>query len=77
MTRRRSAAYCRAVIAIACEPSWFLREVVPKLSAYSLSAIAAATGLSLAACSRVTAGATVPHPRHWEVLIALSKRKGD
>jgi len=32
---------------------------------------AAATGLSLAACSRIRAGAKVPHPRHWDALIAL------
>ena len=39
-----------------------------KLDAFSLAEIAAATGLSLAACLRVRAGARVPHPRHWEAL---------
>jgi len=42
------------------------REVVPKLDGYSLSQIAKATGLLLAARSRIRAGTRVPHPRHWE-----------
>jgi hypothetical protein len=44
---------------------------VPKLDAFSLSEIGKATGLSLAACSRIRAGARVPHPRHWAALLAL------
>jgi hypothetical protein len=51
--------------------AWFLREVMPKLDALPLSAIARVTGLSLAACSRYRAGARVPNPRHWEALLAL------
>jgi hypothetical protein len=46
------------------DAAWFLREIVPKLDAYSLSQIAKATGLSLAACSRFRAGTRVPHSRH-------------
>jgi CRISPR-associated endonuclease Cas1 len=53
--------------------AWFLREIAPKLDAFSLSEIAAATGLSHAACSRFRAGARVPHPRHWQVLISLTE----
>ena len=49
----------------------FKREVAPRLDAFSLSEIAGATGLSLAACSRIRAGARVPHPRHWDRLLAL------
>jgi hypothetical protein len=49
----------------------FKREVVPKLDAFSLKEIGKATGLSLAACSRIRAGAKVPHPRHWDCLLAL------
>jgi hypothetical protein len=33
-----------------------------------------ATVLSLAACSRIRAGAKVPHPRHWDALLALVER---
>jgi CRISP-associated protein Cas1 len=51
--------------------AWFKREVAPKLDAFTLAEIAAATGLSLAACSRVRARARVPHPSHWDALIAL------
>jgi hypothetical protein len=29
------------------------------------------TGLSLAACSRIRAGAKVPHPRHWAAMHGL------
>ncbi|MGA8097826.1 MAG: hypothetical protein WB810_04100, partial [Candidatus Cybelea sp.] len=49
----------------------FKREVAPKLDAFTLAEIAAATGLSLAACSRIRSGARVPHPRHWRSLLAL------
>jgi CRISPR-associated endonuclease Cas1 len=51
--------------------AWFLREVTPKLDDVPLSLIARVTGLSLAACSRYRAGARVPHPRHWDALLAL------
>ena len=53
--------------------AWFLREVTPKLDDVPLSAIARVTGLSLAACSRYRVGARVPHPRHWDALLALVK----
>ena len=53
------------------DEAWFKREVAPKLDAFTLGEIGKATGLSLAACSRVRAGARVPHPRHWEALLAL------
>ena len=50
------------------DEAWFKREIAPKLDPFSLKEIAKATGLSLAACSRIRAGANVPHPRHWEAL---------
>jgi hypothetical protein len=52
------------------DEAWFRREVAPKLDAYSLKEIGKATGLSLAACSRIRAGAKVPHPRHFDALRA-------
>ncbi len=53
------------------DQAWFKRDIAPKLGAFSLKEIADATGLSLAACSRTRAGAKVPHPSHWERLLAL------
>ena len=53
------------------DEAWFKREITPKLDAFTLAEIAAATGLSLAACSRIRASAKVPHPWHWEGLLAL------
>jgi hypothetical protein len=50
----------------------FKREIAPKLDAFTLAEIADATGLSLAACSRIRAGAKVPHPRHWNALLKLA-----
>lgn len=38
------------------DEAWFKREIVPKLDAFSLKEIGKATGLSLAACSRIRAG---------------------
>ena len=52
---------------------WFRREVLPKLDSFSLSEIAAVTGLSLAACSRIRSGTRIPYPRHWHTLLALVK----
>jgi hypothetical protein len=54
------------------DEAWFKREIAPRLDAFTLSEIASVTGLSLAACSRIRAGAKVPHPRHWEALAALT-----
>jgi CRISPR associated protein Cas1 len=53
------------------DESWFKREVAPKLDALPLREIAAATGLSLAASSRIRSGARIPHPRYWEALREL------
>jgi hypothetical protein len=54
-----------------CDEAWFEREIVPRLDRFSLKEIGKATGLSLAACSRIRAGAKVPHPRHWDALRRL------
>jgi hypothetical protein len=70
---RRNRAWARGANADR-DAAWFLSEIVPKLDAYSLSQIAKATGLSLAACSRIRAGTRVPHPRHWELLESLTAR---
>jgi hypothetical protein len=53
------------------DEAWFRREVTPKLQGYPLSAIARATGLSLAACSRIRAASQTPHPRHSNGLLAF------
>jgi hypothetical protein len=37
----------------------------------TLAEIAPATGLSLAACSRIRAGVMVSHPQHWQALVQL------
>jgi CRISPR-associated endonuclease Cas1 len=54
------------------DEAWFKREIAPKLDAFTLKEIAEATGLSLAACSRIRAGTKVPPPRHWQVLRKLA-----
>ncbi len=46
-------------------------EIQPRLAQIPLSALAAATGLSLSACSRIRAGRLVPHQRHWVPLRGL------
>ncbi|HEV3090551.1 MAG TPA: hypothetical protein VGX91_03805 [Candidatus Cybelea sp.] len=51
--------------------AWFKREMAAKLDGFSLKEIGKATGLSLAACSRIRTGAKVAHPRHWEALRKL------
>ena len=59
------------------DEAWFKHEIVPRLDAFTLAEIAAATGLSLAACSRIRAGAKAPHPRHWEALRELASLRTD
>jgi hypothetical protein len=56
------------------DAAWFRREITPKLDAYSLSQIAKATGLSLAACSRIRAETRIPRPRHWDALRQLVRK---
>ncbi len=70
---RRNRVWARGAESAGRDPAWFLREVVPKLDAFTLAEIAKATGLSLAACSRIRAGARVPHPRHWDALTGLAE----
>ena len=53
------------------DEAWFRREVLPQLDGFSLKELAAATGLSLVACSRIRSGSRIPHLRHWEPLLAL------
>jgi Immunity protein 50 len=53
------------------DEAWFKREVATRLDAFSLKEISKATGLSLAACSRIRAGARLPHPRHFDALWSL------
>jgi hypothetical protein len=68
---RRNHRWAREQQSQGRDRAWFEREVVPKLRSYPLNAIARATALSLAACSRIRAGAQVPHWRHWDGLLAL------
>ena len=70
---RRNHEWSREHGDIGRDAAWFKREVLPNLERCALNAIARATGLSLAACSRIRAGAQVPHPRHWDGLLALVK----
>ena len=70
---RRNHRWARELQSNGRDRAWFEREVVPKLAVYPLNALARATGLSLAACSRIRAGAQAPHPRHWGGLLALVK----
>ncbi len=51
-------------------------RVLPALREVPLSAIQAATGLSLSACSRIRSGQLPPHARHWTALYDLVGRAG-
>jgi hypothetical protein len=48
------------------DDAWFKREIAPKLDGFSLSEIAKVTSLSLAACSRIRAGARERWRRFFE-----------
>ena len=68
---RRNREWKRTHDAEQREPEWFIREILPRLNDFSLREIAEVTRLSLAACSRIRAGARVPHRRHWKNLEKL------
>lgn len=59
------------------EPEWFVGELLPLLQGVSIDAIARATGLSAGYCSFVRRGLRTPHPRHWEALNELARKKGE
>jgi hypothetical protein len=69
--RSRNRAWAREHQIADRDRAWFEREIAPKLQGFPLSAIARATGLSPAACSRVRAGSQIPHPGHWDALLEL------
>jgi CRISPR-associated endonuclease Cas1 len=50
----------------------FRRDVLPKLQSVPVRAIAAAMGATISHASKVRAGHTVPHKRHWKALLGLS-----
>lgn len=50
------------------EPSVFRGEILPTIQGVPLKALMEITGLTKGACSRIRAGKTVPHPRHWAAL---------
>jgi hypothetical protein len=68
---RRNRHWKREHQGMVRDRAWFMREILPKLDAFSLKEIAKATGLSLTACSRIRAGSRVPHARHWDALLVL------
>jgi hypothetical protein len=53
----------------------FTNEILPRLQGLSLSALAAATGLSQQYCSLVRRGIRIPHRRHWESLRTLGRNQ--
>lgn len=53
------------------DPVRFQQDVLPGLAGMPLARLQEATGLSVAACSRIRAGKLTPHVRHWSALEAL------
>ncbi len=51
----------------------FAREIVPALAPVPLSRIVQATGVSIAAASKIRRGILAPHPRHWAALTRLTE----
>jgi hypothetical protein len=62
--RGRNREWKREHGAQARDEAWFQRVVLPKLDGFTLKEMAAATGLSLVACSRIRSGPRIPHPPH-------------
>jgi hypothetical protein len=73
---RRNREWRRENAELGRDETWFRRDLLPRLDGFSLKEMAAATGLSLAACSRIRSGRRTPHPRHWEALANLTSARG-
>jgi len=56
-------------------PAKFRDQILPGLRSVRLRDLVATTGLTKSACSRIRNGSTVPHPRHWDKLAALTRRE--
>jgi hypothetical protein len=56
------------------EPSVFRSDILPRIQELPLKVLMEATGLTKGACSRIRAGKTVPHPRHWDALTQVGGR---
>ena len=58
------------------DPDLYRLEILPGIQEMKLTELAARTGLTKSACSRIRSGEVVPHARHWEALreaaVALS-----
>jgi hypothetical protein len=50
--------------------SAFERDILPLIQGVPLSQLQQATGLSLQYVSLIRRGERMPHPRHWEALLA-------
>ncbi len=50
------------------DPAFYRQEVLPAIQGVKLTHLAAQTGLTKSACSRIRSGEVVPHARHWEAL---------
>ena len=53
------------------DPRYYLAEVAPKLSQFTITRIARATGMSTSSASKIRSGKQLPHPRHWKTLADL------
>jgi len=53
------------------DAEWFRREVLPNLLRLSITQIAQATDMSTPSASKIRAGRSIPHPRHWAALSQL------
>jgi len=52
--------------------AFYRQEVLPGIQGVKLTQLAAQTGLTKSACSRIRSGEVVPHARHWTTLAELA-----
>jgi len=53
------------------DPQYYLAEVAPRLSQFTITQIARATGMSTSSASKFRSGKQLPHQRHWKTLAEL------
>jgi hypothetical protein len=72
VTRKREARHWDETHGKLVDLSAFQRDILPLIREIPLSRLQRATGLSLRYVSLIRRGERVPHPRHWQRLLAAS-----
>lgn len=55
-------------------PTFYKREIFPRIKALPVRDLVAVTGLSVSSCKHIRTARMTPHPRHWDALKRLAAK---